>query len=396
VRLAAAGAVGFNTVEFGDARAYLFAATELARSGRYPLRTEPFYFRAPGYPFFLAIATLAKPESVARAKIATASVGSLAAPLLALLSARIFRRRRVALATGVAAALHPAFLWNSADVQSEPLFTTLLLAAGLLLLAATDRPSSGLAVGAGVFLALSALTRASALVLSPFLAAPLFDRRYPIRARAHLAAAGVFGFALALAPWTVRNGVVFGELVPVNDASGNAFYQGNSDWAMRFFEIGSRSEYLRWVEELHRDMARQTEALRRSGKISPSERSRAFIERAIEERRQDPAGWARLLARKAWEWLRPYPTPWFWPPSVVVATGLYYLVLYAFAAMGLVDAPRGGVRAFALGILAVSFAAHVVILVVWRYRVPYWDPVLLLYGVFGAGGTLLPRWKFSA
>ena len=30
-------------------------------------------------------------------------------------------------------------------------------------------------------------------------------------------------------------------------------------------------------------------------------------------------------------------------------------------------------------------AAHVLVLVVWRYRVPYWDPVLLLYGVFGAG-----------
>ncbi len=29
-------------------------------------------------------------------------------------------------------------------------------------------------------------------------------------------------------------------------------------------------------------------------------------------------------------------------------------------------------------------AAHVAIIVVWRYRVPYWDPVLLLYGVWGA------------
>jgi hypothetical protein len=35
----------------------------------------------------------------------------------------------------------------------------------------------------------------------------------------------------------------------------------------------------------------------------------------------------------------------------------------------------------------------VLALVVWRFRVPYWDPVLLLYGVFGAGGTLLERWK---
>jgi len=384
--------VGFSTVRFGDATAYLSAATEIARLGRYPTSSEPFYFRAPGYPFFLAVTTLGRPDAVALAKIVTAAVGSFVAPLLALLSARIFRRRGIALATGVAGALHPVFLWYSADIQSEPLFTTLLLAAAFLLLAATDRPSTTLALGAGAILALAALTRASALALFPFLTAPLFDRRYPFRARAHLAAAGLLGFALALAPWIARNAAVFGEIVPINDAAGSTFYQGNSDWAVRFFDVESRAEYLRWVEALHRDMQRQTEELRARGLNSPSERARAFIGRAVAERRADPAGWARLLLRKAWEWLRPYPTPWFWPPVVVAATGTYFLVLYVLAVVGFVSAPRPGVRAFVLAVLAVSMAVHVVILVVWRFRVPYWDPVLLLYGVFGAGDTLLSRW----
>src|SRR5262249_22410447 len=53
VRLAAIGVVGFETLRFGDAKAYLFAAKELVRTGSYPLATEPFYFRAPGYPVFL-------------------------------------------------------------------------------------------------------------------------------------------------------------------------------------------------------------------------------------------------------------------------------------------------------------------------------------------------------
>jgi 4-amino-4-deoxy-L-arabinose transferase-like glycosyltransferase len=392
-RLAAVGLAGFSTVRFGDARAYLYAAVELVNEGQYPLSTEPFYFRAPGYPFFLAAATLGRPDSVPRAKVATALVGSFTAPLLALLSARIFRKRGVALATGVAAALHPAFLWNSADVQSESLFTALLLAAGFLLLVATDRPSSTLALAAGATLALAALTRASALALVPFLAAPLFDRRYPLRARAHLAGAAVLGFALAIAPWTARNALVFGEFVPVNDAAGNAFYQGNSDWQLRFFEVRSRDQYLRWVEAMHRDMTRQTEELRAGGRTSPSERSRYFVSRAIAERSADPAGWFRLLFRKSWEWVRPYPTPWFWPRTIVVAVGVLYVLLFAFAALGFLTAPRPGVRAFALGVMAVSLVVHVLVLVVWRYRVPYWDPVLLLYGTFAAGGTLLERWK---
>jgi len=102
----------------------------------------------------------------------------------------------------------------------------------------------------------------------------------------------------------------------------------------------------------------------------------------------------RLFARKAWEWLRPYPTPWFWPRNVVVAVGAFYVVLLALAIAGFLSASRPGVRAFTLGVLAATMAFHVLVLVVWRYRVPYWDPVLLLYGVFGAG-TLLPGWKSS-
>jgi 4-amino-4-deoxy-L-arabinose transferase-like glycosyltransferase len=320
-------------------------------------------------------------------------VGALTAPLLALLSARIFGRRPIALATGAAAALHPTFLWNTTDIQSEPLFTSLLMAAGFLLLVATDRPSSTLALLAGAALGLAALTRSSALALAPLLAAPLFDPRYPARARGHLAAAAVLGFALTLAPWTVRNALVFGELVPVNDASGNAFYQGNSDWQIRFFQVRSRDEYLRWIDALHRDMARQSEELRAAGRTSPAERSRYFVSRAIAERRSDPVGWLRLLLRKSWEWLRPYPTPWFWPWRVVVTVGAFNAILFAFAVVGFISVPRPGVRVFALAVLAISMAAHVVLLVLWRYRVPYWDPVLLLYGAFGVGGTLLERWK---
>jgi hypothetical protein len=57
------------------------------------------------------------------------------------------------------------------------------------------------------------------------------------------------------------------------------------------------------------------------------------------------------------------------------------------AAAGFLFAPRPGVRLFVLAYLALTMAEHVLILVVWRYRIPYWDPVLLLYG--GSGAFLL-------
>ena len=384
MRLAATAFVGFDSVQFGDARAYLFAARTIAQQHHYPPTTDGLlFFRPPGYPIFLVLATLGAPDRIALAKTANALLGGAAALLLAAISARIFRRRGVALATGVAAALHPGFVLIATDIQSEPLFMALFLASGFLLLWAVDRPSSNLAVAAGVFLALAALTRPAALVLAVLLLAPLLDRRYPLRVRSHVCASAILGFLLALAPWTLRNALVFRELIVVNDAGGTAFYQGNSDWTIRFYKLRNRAEYESWIAAMARDMDQKNAELVRTG-ASPMEKSRAFRDMAIEERRADPAGWANLFVRKGWDWLRPYPSRLFWPTWVVIGTGAYYIVLFFLAAVGFASAPGPGVRAFSLALLALTMAAHVVIIVVWRYRIPYWDPVLLLYAVFGA------------
>ncbi|MDQ2978710.1 MAG: glycosyltransferase family 39 protein [Acidobacteriota bacterium] len=390
-RLAAVTWAGWSTVAFGDGPAYLFAARELVRTGHYPIATEAFYFRAPGYPVFLAAVTLGRPDRIAAAKAANVSLGALAVLVLAALSARVFRRRGLAIATGLAAAVHPGLVSLSRDIASEPLFLLLLLAAGFLLLAATDRPSSNLALAAGIATALAALTRPSALVLIPFLAAPLFDRHHPMRARLHIAASALLGFALALAPWTIRNAAVFHEFVPVNDAAASAFYQGNSDWMVRFYRLRSHAEYLAWSRAMFSDLEGQTAQLAREGRSSVSARARYFVAKTFAERAQDPAGWARLLLRKAWDFVRPYPNPLFWPLPLVASVGAVELVVTVLAAVGLAGGHgRRGVRAFSLLFLAVTLAAHVVFIVVWRYRIPYWDPVLLLYSAPG-GARLLGR-----
>jgi 4-amino-4-deoxy-L-arabinose transferase-like glycosyltransferase len=369
------------------------AAREIVRTGSYPLATERLYFRAPGYPVFLTLATLGHPGASwapAAAKAANAVLGALAALLLAAISARLFRRRWIAIATGLAAAIHPGLVSLSDGVESEPLFLVLLLSAGFLLLAAVDRPSSNLGVAAGIVLALAALTRPSALAVAPFLAAPLFDRRYPPRARAHLAASAFLGFALALAPWTLRNALVFHEFLPVNDAAGSAFYQGNSDWTVQFYRLRDREEYAAWSHAMFTDLERETAELERAG-LSPAERSRHFVRKAIEERRGDPAGWARLLLYKARDFARPGPSPMFWPRPVVLSVSVFGAAVSFLAVIGLATAPRRGAAALAVAFLLVTMAIHVLLIVVWRYRIPYWDPVLLLYAVPG-GAKIVGRW----
>jgi 4-amino-4-deoxy-L-arabinose transferase-like glycosyltransferase len=388
VRLGAVTWAGWTSVQFGDGPAYLFAARELVRTGHYPVSTEPLYFRAPGYPVFLVAATLGRPDRIAAAKAANAVLGALAVFVLAAISLRIFRRRLLAIATGVAAAVHPGLVSLGRDVASEPLFLLLLLCAGFLLLAAADRPSSNLAAAAGVLTGCAALTRPSALALIPLLAAPLLDRRYPLRARAHLASSALLGLCIALAPWTLRNAVVFHEFVPVNDAAGSNFYQGNSDWTVRFYQLRSRDEYLAWSRAMFADLERRTAELTASGVTSPRERSRRFVAQAFAERSGDPGGWARLMLRKVWDFVRPYPNPLFWPLPVVVAIGAVGAAISLLAIAGLAHAQRRGVRAFLLAFLGITLAAHVALIVVWRYRIPYWDPVLLLYAAPG-GARLL-------
>ncbi len=371
-------------MRFADGPAYLFGARALVETGHYPRRTDAFLFRPPGYAVFLAGVTLGRPDRIAAAKVGGAIAGALSAVLLAALSARLFRRRGVAAATGFAAALHPTLVLASADIQSEPLFLLLLLSAGYVLLAAADRPSSNLALCAGALLALAALTRSFALVLAPMLLAPLFDRRYPRRAGAHLALSALLGFGLALAPWVVRNALVFRELILVNDGAGYVFYGRNADAALPLAAARTRGEFASAADELERRRLAFIAALPGEVRGSPGRLSRALFSAALAERLADPAGGARLLAWKARDWLRPYPDPRFWGPAVVVALGAYFTLLGLAAAVGLSRADRRGARTFALAFLAITFAFHLAFETSWRYRAASWDPVLLLYAVPGA------------
>jgi 4-amino-4-deoxy-L-arabinose transferase-like glycosyltransferase len=232
------------------------------------------------------------------AHFASAVLGSFAAVILAAIAARLFETRGVAIGVGIAAALDPSLVMVGSDVPSESLSLVLLLGAGFLLLASVDRPSSTLSLAAGILTGLAIVTRPPVLFVAPFLAAPLGDRRWPFRVRAHIAAAGILGVVVSLAPWAIENAVVRREFVVASDVGG-----------AEVFGIGALSA-----------------------------------------------------------------------------------ILCLLAGRGLFFAPRRGASVFAIAFLLASLAAHVLPPASWRDRVPDWEPVLVLYAVFGAG-TLLPRWK---
>jgi 4-amino-4-deoxy-L-arabinose transferase-like glycosyltransferase len=377
-------ATGTSASRFPDAPAYLLAARSLVTTGTYPLRTDPYLFRPPGYPFFLAVATLGHPGSVVACRLATAAAGAFVPVLLAALSARLFRRRGLAIATGALATVHPPFVLVATEIQTESLYLVFLLSSAFLLLAAADRPSSNLAILAGAGLALAALTRSSALVLVPFLAAPWFDRRHPRRANAHVVFSALLGFGLVLGPWTARNALVFRELILVNDGAGYVFYGRKSEAALALARARDRAELKQAAAGVEQARERLIESLPEDVRRSPSRLSRALTEAALEERRADPKGSLQLLVWEAWSWLRPYPDPRFWPRGAVLSLGVAFTILDLLAAIGLARATRRGCAAFCVAVLTVTMVFHVALGASWRYRTASWDPILLLYGAFGA------------
>jgi len=159
------------------------------------------------------------------------------------------------------------------------------------------------------------------------------------------------------------------------------FYQGNSDWAVRYYGVGDREGLDRWIADYSSSLASWPDRIPGLRSANPARRSAALAAAARSWIGSHPRAEARLLADKLGDWLRPWPDPLFHPRPAVAAFGALETALFAAAALGLFRCRRRGAAGFAIGVLALSTAAHVVLLAAWRYRTPYWEPVLILYGI---------------
>lgn len=210
-----------------DTKEYLDIAANLAASGAYTQDgATPDHTRAPGYPVFLAAASLLPGAAEAGAQAAQCVLDSLSAVLVVLLAASFFGRR-AALLAGLAYAAHPVFAGLSRMLLSETLFMFLWLGFMCLLARGLLGGRERLFAAAGFVLGLAVLTRpahmfypAALLPVFFFLDAPLARR---LRGFALLAAV----FALTLAPWTARNYGHFRRVIPVCTGSALALWIGS-------------------------------------------------------------------------------------------------------------------------------------------------------------------------
>lgn len=190
---------------------------------------HPTAFRAPAFPAILGAVYATFGRSYAAAYALQAILGGLAAPIAYLLCRRLGVSVRGARFAAIAVALHFGLVYYATHFASEPLFV--LLAGVSALLATTSSrwamPASGWLLG------IAALARPQALFVLPAL--PLWRHvgAPPLQHYLRRLVLASAGFAVALAPWMMRNAKILGRPVPFTTNGGGTLYGANNDSVAR-------------------------------------------------------------------------------------------------------------------------------------------------------------------
>lgn len=312
-----------------DSHAYYALAKALYVEGSYggPEFRDPSDW-SPGAPLLYAAAFYATGgarEGVAR--IVEALLG-VAAIVVAYLLGRRINCRPAGLIAALGVAVYPPFIHSTGQLMSEPPATFLLPAAVLAFLWAAGISRGGssgerrqdLPAGAlrwlppGFLFGLLALVRPEYLLVAVAFALLVALREIRRRGwRSGLARVALFAAALLLpiVPWTARNAVVLGRLVPISTGGGKALYVGTYLPADGDYQ---RVKALLAKRYLHRNLQPGSAALARVdptplfdrvaaryphlprdsalGKVAKQDFSKYFGE--------DPLGYLAMTARKAW------------------------------------------------------------------------------------------------
>lgn len=373
------------------------------------------FYQAPLYPYCLALIKLVVGSDLSTIRIVQAILGSVTCALL-YLAGRLLWSRAVGLAAGVMLALYPPAIFFDAIIQKAGLgsfFTALLL---VVLASQLRRSAIWKAVILGVVLGLLMLTREEALLLAPVLATWLWlrggrhanhgEKSNPIPGRTALLCAFLAGLFALLAPVAARNYHVGGEYVLTTTQAGPNFFIGNNSNAtgvyapLRPGRSDTRLERIDAVEIAEQASGR---------KLSASEVSRYWLDRALVDIRKSPGAWLALVGRKLMLLLNAYEIPDAENQYVyeeyalgfrLLSRVLHWGSIVSLAAAGFILALR---RSLPMGILIaviVTLAAGVVIFYVFgRYRFNLVLPLMLLAGlalVHGFNALRAHDWRSAA
>lgn len=255
---------------------------------------DEVFFRAPLYPYFLALLYKLSGSSIAFALACQHVLGAMSAVLVYFL-AREYFVHAVALVAGFAAALYWPFIYFEGDLLIVTLIITLDLAALLLAARALRKDRTFVFAAAGFVFGLSAVARPSILVVLFFLPVVVYARDRAMRPVLRRSVWLFAGAVVAIAPVLVRNYLVGHDFVPVASQGGVNFYIGNNPESDGRTAIVPGTRWDWWGGYHDAILQAETEAGRA---LKPSEVSNHYFAKGLGFVFGSPARSVPLLAHK--------------------------------------------------------------------------------------------------
>jgi len=341
---------------------------------------EPF-FRAPLYPYFLALVYAVSKGSYVVPRIAQFILGGLTSVLTFSLACKYFGRR-AGLVAGLLCATYPVLIYFDGELLTETLFIFLSMLGLVLVEIARQRQAGLFWLAGGLAFGLALVTRPNVALFLPFAiaGAAVFSRR-KLMASLLLAA----GIIIPLAPVTIHNYAVSDEFIPLVWQSGINFYLGNNAASNGWSATGPDVRKDWWGG--YNDMiAVPREMLGREPSFN--EVSDHWTRRGLSFIETHPVGWLRLVLRK---------TALFWSSMEFPNNQDYnFMKLYSWllrnpavtfgtvaplALVGMFVFWREARRLyFVYALFLSSFAGAIAFFVCDRYRLPALPPMFIFAG----------------
>ncbi len=285
------------TILLGDAESYDAWAREIVTKGWIGDRT---FYQAPFYPYFLALVYTIGARDFILVRLAQTLIGAVSCVLLASAGAKFFNRK-AGLVAGCLLALYAPAVFFDLLVQKAVLgmfFMCLLL---FLISRTTGQTANqrqpGTWILIGGCLACFALVRENALILIPATGIWMLIHFRTDGWRQMLVKCLYLGIGLCLIffPVTLRNYAVGGEFVLTTSQLGPNFYIGNNKGATGFYEplVEGHSDW-----KFERSDAKELAETELGHELTPNQVSDYWLDKAINDIRDNPLGWLRLMGKK--------------------------------------------------------------------------------------------------
>jgi len=295
--------LGDDTVDGFD---YHRHALSLLNGEGYPLQGSLPFIRPPLYPFLLSVVYFfVGHETLLTARLSNVVLDTLACFVFYKLVLLVWNNKPTAILAGLVYAVNPFYLFFNLRVRVEALFI-LLIATGIYFLIREYKKgfpaTSAVFLIGGVF-GLACLCRSNAASVAIFVPLWLiYCNLKTLKKGILLGFVFVFGCALIIAPWSLRNYHTYGEMVIITDGFGYIFWISNTD--LRLIDAKAKT-YAEYIEADKIVWQRTAEVEQKIQGQSIKQRDSHYFNLGVEYIRHNFSTWLGLSVSKFVEFWSP-------------------------------------------------------------------------------------------